>query len=371
MREYLLCMFAAAAVTYLLTPAVRALAIRATAMTEIRERDVHNEITPRWGGLAMFGGLVTALLLARQLPMMSSAFEGTGAASALFVSASIIVILGLLDDKFGLDAPTKFAGQAFAAGWLAYQGVGFIWLPLGNATILDPVTSVLLTVLVVLVTINAVNFIDGLDGLAAGVIGIASLASFAYSYWLSVQFGLERATLSTLISACLAGMTLGFLPHNFNPARIFMGDTGSMLLGLLLSSSMITLTGQVDPNALEGTSLAPTLLPILLPLAVIGLPLLDLSLAIIRRVRKGRSPFAPDKEHLHHRLLQRGHSVRRAALLMYSWAALVSFSAVSLTFLTWPIAGSIFLVGFVVLVYFMRRPDPARAQKAIAESVTS
>jgi UDP-GlcNAc:undecaprenyl-phosphate GlcNAc-1-phosphate transferase len=248
--------------------------------------------------------------------------------------------LGILDDRFDLDAPTKFAGQALAAGWLAYKGVGFIWLPLGNATILDPITSVLLTVIVVLVTINAVNFIDGLDGLAAGVIGIAALASFLYSYWLSVEFGLERATLSTLIGACLTGMTLGFLPHNFNPARIFMGDTGSMLLGLLLASSIMTLTGRVDPNALEGTSLAPTLLPILLPLAVIALPLLDMTLAIIRRVRRGKHPFTPDKEHLHHRLLQRGHSVKRAALLMYAWAALVSFSAVSLTFLPLLVAAS-------------------------------
>jgi UDP-GlcNAc:undecaprenyl-phosphate GlcNAc-1-phosphate transferase len=355
-REYLLCLFAAAAVTYLLTPLVRNIALRYGALTEIRERDVHEVITPRWGGLAMFGGFITALLLARQLPMMSAVFDDSSAAAAVFVAALIIVVLGLIDDKYGLDAPTKFAGQALAGGWLAYKGVGFIWLPLGNATILDPVTSVVLTVLVVVAAMNAVNFIDGLDGLAAGVIGIASLASFVYSYWLSVHFGLERATLSTLIGVCLAGMTLGFLPHNFNPARIFMGDTGSMLLGLLLSTSMISLTGQVDPNALEGTSLAPTLLPILLPFAVIALPMTDMLLAIIRRVRRGQSPFTPDKEHLHHRLLQRGNSVRRAALLMYAWAALVSFSAVSLTFIP-PIYGALmFIVGFVILVHRMRQP---------------
>lgn len=367
MREYLLCLFAAAAVTYLLTPAARALGIKYKAFTEIRDRDVHEVVTPRWGGLAMFGGLVAGLLLARQLPMMSAVFVDSNAALALGVAALVIVVLGLLDDKFGLDAPTKFAGQALAAGWLAYQGLGFIWLPLGNATILDPVTSVLLTVLTVLVSINAINFIDGLDGLAAGVIGIAALASFAYSYWLSVHFGLERATLSTLIGAVMAGMVLGFLPHNFNPATIFMGDTGSMLLGLLLSASLISLTGQVDPNALTSTSLAPTLLPLLLPLAVIGLPLLDLSLAIVRRVRRGRSPFAPDKEHLHHRLLQRGHSVKRAAVLMYVWAALVSFSAVALTFIPPLIVGAVFLTGFVILVKVMRQPDPAKLAAKNAE----
>ncbi|MEN9710634.1 MAG: hypothetical protein RL441_626, partial [Actinomycetota bacterium] len=352
-----------------MTPVVRALAIRVGAMTAIRERDVHKDPTPRWGGLAMFLGLSVALLLASKLKMMSAVFDDTGAATAIFVAALVIVVLGLLDDKFDIDAPTKFAGQALAAGWLAFKGVGFIWLPLGNATILDPMTSVLLTVLVVLVTINAVNFIDGLDGLAAGVIGITALASFLYSYWLSVQFGLERATLSTLLGACLAGMTLGFLPHNFNPARIFMGDTGSMLLGLLLASSIITLTGRVDPNALEGTSLAPTLLPLLLPLAVIALPLLDMILAILRRVRRGQSPFTPDKEHLHHRLLQRGHSVRRAALLMYAWAGLVSFSAVSLTFLPMQSVAVLFLVGFAYLVYVMRKPDPSKPRGPRSESV--
>lgn len=369
MREYLLCLFAAAAVTYLMTPVVRALAIRVGAMTAIRERDVHKEVTPRWGGLAMFLGLSVALLLASKLRMMSAVFDDTGAAQAIFVAALVIVVLGLIDDRFEIDAPTKFAGQALAAGWLAFKGVGFIWLPLGNATILDPMTSVLLTVLVVLVTINAVNFIDGLDGLASGVIGITAMASFLYSYWLSVQFGLERATLSTLIGACLAGMTLGFLPHNFNPARIFMGDTGSMLLGLLLASSIITLTGRVDPNALEGTSLAPTLLPLLLPLAVIALPLLDMVLAILRRVRRGQSPFTPDKEHLHHRLLQRGHSVRRAALLMYAWAGLVSFSAVSLTFLPLYAVTVLFLVGFTYLVYVMRKPDPAKLKNQPEKAV--
>ncbi|MEN9923021.1 MAG: hypothetical protein RIS09_535 [Actinomycetota bacterium] len=358
MREYLLCLCIAAATTYLLTPVVRNLAIKAGAMAEIRSRDVHKEITPRWGGLAMFGGLISVYLLAAQLPRMAPVFEDTRAFQAVLISAGIIVLLGALDDVFNLDALTKLAGQALAAGLLAYQGVGFVWLPLGNATLLDPYTSLALTVVVVVVIVNAVNFIDGLDGLAAGVIGIAALASFVYSYWLSGNFGLERATLSTLIGATIAGVTIGFLPHNFNPAKIFMGDTGSMLLGLLLATSMISLTGQVDPNALEGTSFAPTLLPLLLPIAVVALPFLDLMLAIIRRVRRGQSPFAPDKEHLHHRLLRRGHSMRRSVLLMYAWAALVSFSAVSLTFIPLAPALAIFMVGFIILTNRMRLPNP-------------
>ena len=241
MREYLLCLFIAAATTFLLTPVVRNLAIKAGAMTEIRSRDVHKDVTPRWGGLAMFGGLLSVYLLAAQLPRMAPVFEDTRAFRAVLVSAFIIVLLGALDDVFNLDALTKLAGQALAAGLLAYQGVGFVWLPLGNATLLDPYTSLALTVVVVVVIVNAVNFIDGLDGLAAGVIGIAALASFVYSYWLSGNFGLERATLSTLIGATIAGIAIGFLPHNFNPAKIFMGDTGSLALGSFLGTvSLIT-----------------------------------------------------------------------------------------------------------------------------------
>ena len=127
-------------------------------------------------------------------------------------------------------------------------------------------------------------------------------------------------------------MCAGFLPHNLNPARIFMGDTGSMLIGLLLRRSVITLVGQLDPNVVPGPTFVPALLPILLPLAVMAVPLLDMVLAVVRRTRAGRSPFAPDKQHLHHRLLELGHSQRRAVLLMYGWTGLLAFTAVGLAF---------------------------------------
>lgn len=332
MREYLLCLMVAATVTYLATPVVRRLALRAGAFTQIRERDVHEHITPRWGGLGMFLGLVVAFALASQLPMMSAVYSDLDQVFGLFAAVLVIVIIGLIDDRWGLDAPTKFAGQALAAGLLAWQGIGFIWLPLGNATVLDPLTSTLLTLLVVLVCVNAVNFVDGLDGLAAGIVLVGAAASFVYSYLLSVVYGFERATLSTLISAVLTGICLGFLPHNVNPARIFMGDTGAMMLGLLLASCTVTLTGQVDPNALGDTSRASTVLPILLPTAILALPLLDLALAVIRRTLRGRSPLTPDREHLHHRLLDLGHSRRAAAALMQVGAAIVAFAAVALAF---------------------------------------
>jgi UDP-GlcNAc:undecaprenyl-phosphate GlcNAc-1-phosphate transferase len=355
-REYILCLVAAAAVTYLLTPLARELAKKWKVMAPVRDRDVHDTPTPLLGGLAMFGGLLAGLVLASKLPMMSAVFEGGRTPLALLSGVAIIVALGIVDDKWGLDAPTKLAGQVLAAGVMAFQGIAIIWLPIGGTFVLDPLTSVLFTVLIVVISINAINFVDGLDGLAAGIVLVAAGAFFGYAYLLSVESGLDRATLATLVSVLLVGITAGFLPHNYTPARIFMGDTGSMLLGLLLAAGTITLSGQVDPSALTTGALIPTLLPIALPIAVMAIPLVDLFLAVIRRTRAGRNPFAPDKQHLHHRLLEMGHSQGRAVLLMYAWTGLVAGTAVAIAFVPWPYAAGGFLVGLGALLWLVRRP---------------
>ena len=355
MREYMLCLFAAAAVTYFLTPPVRALAFRWGIIAPVRDRDVHETPTPRLGGLAMAGGLLAGFLLASKLPMMSAVFDGSTTIVALLSGAAIIVILGVIDDKWGLDAPTKLAGQVLAAGVMAFQGVAIIWLPIGGTFVLDPLTSVLLTVIVVVVSINAINFVDGLDGLAAGIVAVAAGTFFVYAYVLSVELGLERATLATLVSVVLVGMGLGFLPNNLFPARIFMGDTGSMLLGLLLAAATITLSGQVDPSALSRGVFLPTLLPLILPFAVMALPLADLGLAVIRRTRAGRNPFAPDKRHLHHRLLEMGHSQRQAVSLMYAWTALIAGAALAVAFFPLIYAGVGTAIGVLIMVFLVTR----------------
>ncbi|MCH1405423.1 MAG: undecaprenyl/decaprenyl-phosphate alpha-N-acetylglucosaminyl 1-phosphate transferase [Candidatus Nanopelagicales bacterium] len=357
MREYILCLVAAAAVTYLLTPLARELAKKWKVMAPVRDRDVHDTPTPLLGGLAMVGGLLAGGILASKLPMMSAVFDSGRTPLALLSGVAIIVALGVIDDKWGLDAPTKLAGQVLAAGVMAFQGIAIIWLPIGGTFVLDPLTSVLFTVLIVVISINAINFVDGLDGLAAGIVLVAAGAFFGYAYLLSVESGLDRATLATLVSVLLVGMTVGFLPHNYTPARIFMGDTGSMLLGLLLAAGTITLSGQVDPSALTTGALLPTLLPIALPVAVMAIPLVDLLLAVIRRTRAGRNPFAPDKQHLHHRLLEMGHSQGRAVLLMYAWTGLVAGTAVAVAFVPWPYAAGGFIVGLAALLWLVRRPS--------------
>jgi UDP-GlcNAc:undecaprenyl-phosphate GlcNAc-1-phosphate transferase len=215
-----------------------------------------------------------------------------------------------------------------------------------------------LTVLLVLLTVNAVNFIDGLDGLLAGVGAIAALALFFFSYGLAsgrVTFGVaqERISAPTLIAVVLAGACLGFLPHNFNPARIFMGDTGSMLVGLMLAASVTSLTGQFNYSNLPPKAAFPVLLPVVLPLAVLAVPLVDLLLAVVRRTRAGRSPFSPDKLHLHHRLLEMGHGQTRAVVIMYFWTALLAFTGVAVTLAgagtVLGVAGAIAALGLVVL----------------------
>ncbi|MEU3170441.1 MraY family glycosyltransferase [Streptomyces sp. NPDC007000] len=340
MREYLLTLCITAAVTYLLTGPVRKFAIVAGAMPEIRARDVHREPTPRLGGIAMFFGLCAGLLVADHLTNLSQLFEKSNEPRALLSGAALIWLIGVLDDKFEIDALIKLGGQMIAAGVMVVQGLTILWLPIPGvgSVALTQWQGTLLTVALVVITINAVNFVDGLDGLAAGMVCIAGAAFFLYAYRIWYSYGIEAAAPATLFSAILMGMCLGFLPHNMHPARIFMGDSGSMLIGLVLAAGAISITGQVDPDALNlyagGEKEAvhqtvPVYIPLLLPLTIIAVPAADLVLAIVRRTWRGQSPFAADRGHLHHRLLEIGHSHSRAVLIMYFWSALIAFGALA------------------------------------------
>ncbi len=335
MREYLLTLFIAAGATYLLVALVGRLAYRIGAVPEVRDRDVHAEPIPRLGGVAMLGGVVAAFLVASELPRLRIVFEQYDDAQALLTAAAVVCLIGVADDIWDLDALTKLAGQVLAAGLLTVQGVQFTWLWLpGGILSLGQAQGVVLTVLFVVTVINAVNFVDGLDGLAAGMVGIGAAAFFVYSYVMTLETS-TRMTTAALITVVLTGVCLGFLPHNVNPARIFMGDSGSMLIGLLLAAGSVTLTGRFFSGDLESdqTSLFPALLPLILPLVVMAVPFIDLLMAVARRTRAGRSPFAPDKKHLHHRLLDIGHSHWRAVLIMWAWTAVVAFGLVALALL--------------------------------------
>jgi UDP-GlcNAc:undecaprenyl-phosphate GlcNAc-1-phosphate transferase len=336
-RNYLYVTLVAFAVTYLMTPLVRRMARRIGAITPVRDRDVHTVPVPRMGGTAMLVGFAVALVTASQMPFLSKVFNGGdgGDPWGVLLGATVVCVLGVVDDLWSLDAVTKLAGQAVAAVLMSWKGVQLVTLPIAGRTIPSAGMLLVLTVFIVVVTINAVNFVDGLDGLAAGIVGIAGSAFFLYSYLLSKNADpTDYSSLASLITAALVGCCLGFLPHNFNPARVFMGDSGSMLIGLLLASSTITITGQVDPTAVSSMQLVPAFFPLALPLAVLALPLVDLLLAVVRRTRAGRMPWHPDKMHLHHRLLALGHSHARAVLIMYVWTAIAAYGVASAKFVT-------------------------------------
>ena len=337
MREYLTVFLVAAVVTYLLGVVAREVALRTGAVAKVRDRDVHAVPIPYFGGVAMLGGLGAAYLVAHRLPFLSlSNKQVFHDCSVVLVGGAMICVLGVLDDLFELDALTKLGGQLLAAGFLVTHQVQYISFQLPGRAQFSPdgTQAALVSMFLVVATVNAVNFVDGLDGLAAGVVGIGAVAFFAFAYKLADANNETLAISAALLCAALGGACVGFLPHNFFPARIFMGDSGSMLIGLMLAGSALTLNGQfaaVDMTQGAGgaqASLLPTLLPIVLPISILIVPFADLVLAVIRRTRAGRSPFAPDKQHLHHRLLEIGHSHRRAVLIMWLWAGLIAFGGV-------------------------------------------
>ena len=353
MREYLVTLLIAAAICYVVTPYVRTWAIKFGVVAKIRERDIHTTPTPRWGGLAMWIGMAASFLMVHHLSLVGKSF--TRETIGIFLAATFLVLLGMIDDRFELDALTKLAGQALAAGILLIYGVQIFWLPINGVMTLPSSIGQLLTVVIVLITINAVNFIDGLDGLAAGIVAISGAAFFAFAYLLAVVNGFSRAGSPSLITAIIIGVCIGFLPHNAYPAKIFMGDSGSMLLGLLLAASAITLTGQIDPNAISSEDLGPTLLPLALPLAVLAIPLIDLFSAIFRRIRAGKSPFASDKEHMHHRIMRAGNSQSRTAVIMYLWTATFAFPVSISAFTPLWVAGLLAAALLTFTIIFSRR----------------
>ena len=379
MREYVLTLLVAAAVTYVLTPLVRRFAIAVGAMHAARDRDVHVVPTPLLGGFAMYAGLAAGLVVASQLPSLNSVFADTNMAKGLLLAGGLVVVMGFVDDRWGMGVISKLAGQVAAGVILVWSGAEVTWLPAPHGTTLGLTSDqqIAVTILVVVITINAVNFIDGLDGLAAGIVGIGAAAFFAYYFTLTHRLGLPDQAGPALASAVLAGICLGFLPHNYHPARIFMGDTGAMLIGLLLAYAPISSLASLDPGSLTdyaaGTAINRfgAILPLLLPAAIMLIPYADLLMAVIRRARKGMSPFAPDRKHLHHRMLDIGHSHRTSVLIMYLWAALFAGSVVWLSIVQTPLFVLVIVtVGAMLALLFVSMPRLRPWARAAAQPAT-
>jgi UDP-GlcNAc:undecaprenyl-phosphate/decaprenyl-phosphate GlcNAc-1-phosphate transferase len=324
---YLVIFLASAGTTFLVTPVVRRLAVQAGAISEPNDRTVHAAPTPTMGGIAMYVGFLAAMGAAFLLPFFADVIRGSPVPYAALVTCSLMVGLGAIDDRRGTTALTKFTAQVFIAGVLVLMGaaLAFFWIP-GQVVVLDPDLAVPLTILWVVAVANAVNLVDGLDGLAAGMIAIAAAAFFVYTIRTPSTFG--DASAAALISAITVGVCLGFLPWNFHPAKIFMGDSGSLLLGMLLAIATIDGVG-LNPLPPSGGDIAAIAGVLVVPLLVLFIPFLDVVLAIVRRTWRGQGIGHADKEHIHHRLMDIGHSHRRAVLLMYLWSALISASALA------------------------------------------
>ncbi|MGZ0711281.1 MraY family glycosyltransferase (plasmid) [Coraliomargarita sp. W4R53] len=381
MKQYVFIILFTATLTFVLSWVVWRVSLRYKLYPGIRERDVHKTPTPRLGGVAMFLAVTAAILISSQNPFFSIVWAEPQRVWAILAATALIVCVGLADDLWDLDWTIKLGAQFLAAGIIAGLGqLQIVSLPIGGLAVGSSWVSFTLTVFSIVVVMNAVNFIDGLDGLVAGVCLIANSVFFAYSYMLVRDIGSSSYfNLASFIAAVLIGVCLGFLPMNWSPAKLFMGDSGALMLGLLMACSAIAITG-LDP-ALIGdndqfgrSQLLGAFIPIILPVVIVLLPLLDFALAVIRRMAAGKSPFSPDRKHLHHRMLDMGHSDRAAVLIFYSWTAVFSLAVLLMYIGTqqeWPgnyLLGVIFgIVGIVACLIVTFLPSRRRAPAAVLE----
>jgi len=355
---YALVLITATVVSYLVSILLWRVGGKWVKQRDIRDRDVHQTPTPRLGGLALFVSMLAATAVASQVGWFDEVFANPRDVYALLGASAIVVAIGFVDDLIDLDWLTKLAGQILAAGLVAWQGVQIVSIPIGGLTLFSPTLSLVLTVLAIVLVMNAVNFIDGLDGLVAGVTLIASGVFFIYSFLLATgEADTPYFNYASLFTAILLGGMLGFVPINWHPAKLFLGDSGSLLVGLIMATTAISVTGQIDPATVSASQLLPAFIPMLLPLAVLIVPLLDFLLAVLRRLRAGMSPFEADRQHLHHRLLDMGHTHLQAVLILYAWTAVLAVGTLLFLFVDWYLAIGLIAMGLIGSTVITLSPD--------------
>ena len=368
---YLWVFLACAGTTFVVTPLVRRLVVRLGAIDHPSDRKVHPRATPTMGGVAMYAGFLAGLGVSRVLPFFSDMNDASSVPLAALVTCTAMVGLGAIDDKRGTSALAKFTAQVFIGGMLILLGVQvvYFWFPGAAIVSVSSDLAVPLTVLWMVLVVNAVNLVDGLDGLAAGMVAIAAGAFFIYMTRTPSTFEGDASS-AALLLAITVGVCLGFLPWNFYPARIFMGDSGSMLLGMLLTIATLSGVGRnpYPPGAGDLAAIAGT---VLVPLLVLAIPILDVALAVVRRTWRGKRIGQADKEHIHHRLLDIGHSHRGAVLLMYLWSALISASALAVGLIDGRLAVGAVVLGALVLFVATAFPrlERWRSRAEVAEGV--
>jgi len=367
MLAYGVVFLVAAAVTFALTPLVWRMSVRWGAVVKPDERRIHERATPTLGGIAMLLALLAALGVAWLLPAFRPVFESSEILGVA-VAAIVILAIGMLDDLREVSAPAKVAGQVLAASILGLTGVVmfFFRVPFADFYVLSPDLGFLFTVVWVVAMANAVNLIDGLDGLATGVVAIAAGAFFVYSYRLADVGLLSPDNMAPLVVAITCGLCVGFLPHNFHPAKVFMGDSGSLLLGLLMAATTISVGGRTADQFSGQTYFF--FAPLVIPFVILGVPFVDTALAIVRRARRGASLSQADKEHLHHRLMRQGHGQRRSVIILWAWTAILSGVVLLPTYTNQGNAVVPFAVaGLAVLLYTLFHPGVRQTARQFEE----
>jgi UDP-GlcNAc:undecaprenyl-phosphate GlcNAc-1-phosphate transferase len=361
---YAIVFVVATAVTFFCVPLVRRLATRSGAVVAPDERHVHESPTPTLGGAAMLVGLLAAVAVASQMSEFDTVFANSTEISGVIIASVIIYGVGFIDDLRDMSAPAKIAGMVLAGSVLSFAGVSLLIfrVPLLDVIILSPDLSAVITVLWVVGLANAVNLIDGLDGLAAGIVAIAAGAFFFYSIELTNQDVLQPGNIGPLVALVTAGICVGFLPYNAHPARIFMGDGGALMLGLLLAASTISVGGRSSQEFTGQTYFF--FAPIFIPLFILGVPIIDTAFAIVRRASRRAGVTTPDKGHLHHRLMDLGHGQRRSVLILWLWTGLLSAFVLYPTYTgEGDILALMGIAGLALVLYTIFHPGVRRERK--------
>jgi len=352
-EKYIMAPVLAMVLGYAITPWVRVLAFKVGALDKPDPRKVHNGVMPRMGGLAVYLAFIVAVLLFRDL---------TPQVWGLLTGATVILLVGALDDIRGLSPRVKLAGQVIAALATIIPfdvQIYYITNPLTGDMLFLGAFSIPLTVFWIVAVTNAVNLIDGLDGLAGGVSSIAALtmAAVAWTQW--HLYGIPGMLETIMLALTLVAAVAGFLKHNFHPAKIFLGDTGSLFLGFTLSVM-----------AIMSLTKSATAVSVIIPLVILGVPLLDTFFAVIRRYHKHRPIFKPDREHLHHQLMAMGLSHRQTVLAIYALSGFLGLNAVVLNLISNDQALVLLVVLAVVVIYLADRVGVLGRTRKAGYSIT-
>lgn len=336
-------------ISFLTTPLAKKIAFKVGAIAHPRKRDMHSKPIPRMGGIAIVAGfMITLFILYRNITILD-----TKQIIGIALGGGIIFLLGVFDDIHELGAKLKFGIQLLAALIVALCGVriDFISIPFLEGLKFLDVLSIPITILWIVGVTNAVNLIDGLDGLAAGVSSIASLCLMV----LSIYSGYPIAV---FLTATLAGACLGFLPYNFNPASIFMGDTGSTFLGFMLSVTSVI-------GLLKGYTIGTIVVAVL----ILGLPIFDTAFAIIRRALAGKPIMSPDRGHLHHRLVDKGYSTKGAVVTLYGVSGILGLSAIGFAKHDFRFAVAVFVI-MGLLLYLNKKTMASKTTETAEVSIS-